>query len=123
MGGVAYWCRERYHCEHVQALLTNNLPRHWEWQEDRRVAWVPGFFKYQTALVASLDVKAAFDVAQPSVVSKLLQYVGGLHGHVVAALLEEVKDVCFENCETEFRYSQCIRQGRAVWRLHLCGTR
>ena len=40
----------------------------WEWQEDRRDAWVPGFFKYQTALVASLDVRSALDVEKPSVV-------------------------------------------------------
>ena len=37
------------------------------------------------------------------------------HGHVVAALLAEMQDVkgsaCFENCETEFRYSKCTRQG------------
>ena len=39
----------------------------------------------------------------------------GSHGHVVAGLLEEMRDVrgyaCFENCETEFRYSRCKRQG------------
>ena len=39
----------------------------------------------------------------------------GTHGHVVAALLQEMKDVkgpaCFENCETEFLYSQRMRQG------------
>ena len=33
----------------------------------------------------------------------------------MAALLEEMKDVrgsgSFEHCETEFRYSRCIRQG------------
>ena len=27
-------------CEHVLALLTNIPPRHWEWQEDQRDAWV-----------------------------------------------------------------------------------
>ena len=30
-----------------------------------------GFFQYQTACVASLDVKAAFDVANPSVMCKI----------------------------------------------------
>ena len=29
--------------EHVQALLTSVLQWHWEWQEDRRDAWVLGF--------------------------------------------------------------------------------
>ena len=63
--------------------------------------------------MASLDVKTAFDVAKPSV-SKILSLIG-THGHVVAALLAEMQDLkgsaCFENCETEFRYSKCIRQG------------
>ena len=55
-------------CEHMQALLTNLLQRCWEWQEDRRDACVPRFFKCQTACVASLDVPTAFDVDTPSMV-------------------------------------------------------
>ena len=39
---------ESVNCEHMQALVTNVLQIHWEWQEDWREAWV-GFFKYQTA--------------------------------------------------------------------------
>ena len=39
----------------------------------------------------------------------------GIHGHVAAVLLKEKTDVrgfaLFENCETEFRFSRCIRQG------------
>ena len=74
----------------------------------------PGMFKYKTMFMASLDVKTAFDVAKPLVVSKILSLIGA-HGHVVAALLAEMQDVkgsaCLENCETEFRYSKCIRQG------------
>ena len=61
-----------------------------------------------TTFVASLDV------AKPSVVSRILTYMW-IHWHVVAALLEEMKDgrgtACFENSETEFRCSRCIRQG------------
>ena len=68
----------------------------------------PGKFKYKTVYMASLDVKTAFDV----VVSKLLSLIGT---HVVAALLAEMQDMkgsaCFENCEIEFRYAKCIRQG------------
>ena len=64
--------------------------------------------------MASLDVKMAFDVAKPSVVSKIFTLTG-VHGHVAAASLAEMQDVrgpaCFENCETEFGYSRCIRQG------------
>ena len=72
----------------------------WEWQEDRRDCWMPGFFRCKTACVASVDVKMAFDVAKPTVVSQILTIMG-THGHVVAALFEEMKDVtgsaCFEN--------------------------
>ena len=71
-----------------------------------------GFFRCKTAFMAS--VKTAFDVAKPSVVSKVLSLTG-VHGHVVAALLAEMQDVqgsaCLEDCQTEFRYSRCIRQG------------
>ena len=56
--------------------------------------------------MASLDVKTAFDVVKPSVASMILPLTG-VHGHVVAGLLAEIKDVtgsaCFENCETTFR--------------------
>ena len=31
--------------------------RHWEWQEDRKEEWVPGFFKYQTMFLARLAVR------------------------------------------------------------------
>ena len=64
--------------------------------------------------MASVDIKMAFDVARPSVVSKIPSLIG-THGHVVAALLAKMQDVngsaYFETCETEFRYSKCIRQG------------
>ena len=72
----------------MQALLTNILQRYWKRQEDRRDAWVLGFFKYRTAFVASLDVRTALDVAKPSVVSRILACMG-IRVHVVAALLEE----------------------------------
>ena len=101
-------------CEHMQALGTNILQRHWEWQEDRRVDPQPGRFRYHTAFTASLDVKTAFDVARPAVVSKILTLTG-VHGHLTAALLAEMQNVrgsaSFENSETEFRYTRCIRQG------------
>ena len=63
--------------------------------------------------MAGLDVRTALHVAKCSVVCKMLTHME-THGHVAAALLEEMKDVrssaCFENSETEFRYSRCIRQ-------------
>ena len=104
----------RVNCEHMQALVTNILQRHWEWQDDSRVDLQPGRFRYNTAFMASLDVKTALDVARPAVANKILTLTG-VHGHLTAALLAEMQDVrgsaSFENCETEFRYSRCIRQG------------
>ena len=101
-------------CEHMQALLTNLLQKHWQSHENRPKDWEPGKFRYKTMYMASLDVKTAFDVARPSVVSKILSLIG-THDHVVAALLAEMQNVkgsaCFENCETEFRSSKSIRQG------------
>ena len=67
-------------CEHMQALVTNTFQRHWEWQEDRRVDLQPGRYRHNTASMASLDVKTAFDVANPSVVSNILTLTG-VHGH------------------------------------------
>ena len=94
-------------------LLANILQRHSEWQEDRRDARVLGFFKYWNAFVAGLDVRTALHVAKCSVMCKILPCMV-TNGHVVAALLGEMKDArssaCFENSETEFRYSRCIRQ-------------
>ena len=53
--------------EKMQALLTV-LQGHWEWQE-RWTDLEPGFYRYSTAFLASLDVKTALDVAKASVVS------------------------------------------------------
>ena len=100
-------------CEHMHVLVTNILQKHWEWKEDRRDA-VLGVGRQITAFMASLDVRT-FEVAKPGV---------GTRGHVVAALLEEMKDIrgsaCFKNCVAEFRYSGCIRQGSVealvLWR-------
>ena len=92
--------------------MTNMFHRHWEWQEDRRIDLQREGFRYNTAFMESLDVKTAFDVAKPLVVSKILTRTG-VHGPLTAALLAEMQDVrgsaSFENCETEFRYSRCIR--------------
>ena len=61
----------RVKCEHTQGLVTNIFQRHWEWQEDRRTDLQAGLYRYNTAFLASLDVKTAFDVAKPAVVSKI----------------------------------------------------
>ena len=54
----------------MQALLTNILQRHWEWQEDHGTDLEPGFYRYN---------KAALDVARPSTVSRILSLTG-VHG-------------------------------------------
>ena len=51
-------------------------------------------------MLQAWSVKTAFDVAKPSVVSRILTLTGA-HGHPTAALLAEMQDVrgsaCFEN--------------------------
>ena len=46
-------------------------------------------YRYNTAFMASMDVKTAFDVAKPSVVPRILTLTG-VHGHLTAALLAEM---------------------------------
>ena len=69
-------------------------------------------------------MQTAFDVVNPSVVSRILALTG-VHGHVAAALLAEMQGVrgsaCLENCETEFKHSRCIRQG--VEAVGTCGQK
>ena len=61
---------------------------------DRSGEWVPGFFKFQTMFLGALDVRTSFDVTKLAVVARILTSMG-VHGHVVAALLEEMMDVRF----------------------------
>ena len=113
--GGELWAHAGLGDEHISTTLgVAGRQTHWSAAEG---------FRYNTAFMTSLDVKTAFDVAEPSVVSKILTRTG-VHGHLTAALLAEMQDVwgsaSFENCETEFRYSRCIRQGGVeapvVWR-------
>ena len=87
----------------VEEVPRWGLQRHWAWQENRRTDLNQGFFRYNTAFMASLDVKTAFDVAKPSVVSKILchgsPWTRG--GGPVDRNAERAR------CETEFRYSRC----------------
>ena len=78
-------------CEHMQALVTNIFQRHWEWQEDRRGDLQPGRFRYNTALMASLDVKAAFDVARSAVVSE--------HPHLDGCPRTPDSGLCWQRCK------------------------
>ena len=100
-------------CDHFQALVTNPSQTHREWQENWKETGWHGAHRYKTWYLASLDVKTAFDVAKPGFVAEL-QAETGVHGWIIAALLEETKDLkgmaVFEPCETEFRKSVCITQ-------------
>ena len=90
-------------CEHVQALLTKILPRRWSGRQTIGPIWNRDSPDTRRPSWQAWTKKTAFDVAKPSVVSKILS-VTGVHGHVAAALLAEMQDVqgsaCFENCET-----------------------
>ena len=105
-------------CDPMRASLTNILQSHWEWQDDRRDAWVLGFFKYQTAFVASLDVKAAFDVAKffrgvkdTDIHGDPLTLCGGICGR------EEGREgFCFLRKLRDYG-----AKGNAAWRLKFCG--
>ena len=70
--------------------------------------------------IASMYVRP-FVVAKPGATAEILDVVG-VRGWIIAALLEEVKDLklvaSFESCEMELRYSTCI--GRGSWRS-TCG--
>ena len=65
--------------------------------------------------VASMDIKAAFDAAKPKRAVKFLQEQN-MHGWLIAALLREMDglegEANFENVESTFPVTQCIRQGR-----------
>ena len=75
--GLHVRAERRLNSEHMQALETNIFQQHWEWQEDRSVDLQPGRFPYNTAFMATLDVKTAFDVAKPSVVSQIHSHLDG----------------------------------------------
>ena len=82
---------------------------------DARIDLELGFYRCNTAFIAALDVKTAFDVAKPSVV----------HGHLTAALSAEMRDVgrvCVlrkrarRNSDTQGAFA------KVVWKLRCCGA-
>ena len=109
-------------CEHMHVLVTNSWQKHWEWKEDRWDA-VPGVGRQMTTFMASLEVRT-FDVAKPGVPSDVLASVG-TRGHVVAALLEEMKDIRRSACLRTARRSLDTpdASGKGVWRLWCCEGR
>ena len=81
---------------------------------DRRVDLQPGRFRCNTAFKTRLDVKTAFDAANPSAESKILALTGartfdnGFFGR--DARCSWVREVKSKNCEIDFWCSRCIRQ-------------
>ena len=100
-------------CQQVQVLMTQLLPKHWEWQEDRRQIRWHGSEKKPTVYLASMDIKTAFDVARPKHVARIM---GGqdVHGWMTAALCREMAGLegqaTFENVENTFSLTRCIRR-------------
>ena len=47
-------------CEHMQALVTNMLQRHWEWHEDKRTDLQPGLYRYSAAFMTRFGREDGF---------------------------------------------------------------
>ena len=66
-----------------------------------------------TMYLASLNVKAAFHVARPKLMAKIVK--DHVHGWSIAVLLRETAGLegqaTFENVESKFSCARCIRQG------------
>ena len=67
-------------------------------------------------------MKTAFDVAKPSVVSKILSLTG-VHGHLMVALLAKMQDVGNPRALRTARWSSGTQRASAkgTWRLQSCG--
>ena len=89
--------RRGVNCEHMQALVMNFL--------------LPVRFRFDTTLMASLDVKRLPMWLDPSVISQVLT-LSGVHGHQTAALLAEMQDVLrLRIVRLNFLSIRCILQG------------
>ena len=85
--------------QHVQALVTKQFQRQWEWQEDRRTDLLSGFHRHNTAFIRGQTVCGIED-------SHLDRSPRTLDGCSVS------RDAgCLGIRETEFRYSKCLSQG------------
>ena len=71
-----------FNSEHMQALVTKVFQRLGSGRKTAGTDLQPGFNRYHTAFMVSLDVKTAFDVAKPAVESRILTLTGD-HGHAV----------------------------------------
>ena len=101
-------------CEHMQALVTNIFQRHWEWQEDRRVDLQPGRYRYNTAFRGQLGREDGLRCGQAISGIQDSHLDGSPRSPDGGFAGRNARCPCsasFENSETEFRYSRCIRQG------------
>ena len=86
----------------------------WDWQEDRRKHFWHGSEKRPTMHTASMEIKAAFDVARPKHVAIILGEQAAC-GWITAALSREMRGLerhaTFEKVDSTFGHTRCIRQG------------
>ena len=61
----------------MKLVFRRKPERHWEWQENSMEAGMHGVHSYNTMYLASLDVRTAFNVAEPRVVAEQ-GFLGGL---------------------------------------------
>ena len=111
-------------CEHRHALLTNILQRHWERQEDCRTDLEPGVLLIQHGFHGEFGREngvrrgQALSGTGDSLHDRSSRSRGG--GSCWLRCKTFKGSACFENRETEFMCSRCIRQGvveaRVLWR-------
>ena len=100
--------------QHLQVMMTNLPQKHWEWQEERSPALKHGSTVRPTKYVASLDIKTAFNEAEPKHVAQTMDS-HSTHGWLIAALLREMSGLegkaMFGCVESSFVFNRCLRQG------------
>ena len=93
-----------------------SLHKHWEWQEERSPMLKHGSVIRPTMLMASLDIKTAFDEARPRQIARSMEGLN-MHGWLIAALLREISRLegkaMFECVESSFNFNRCLCQGSA----------
>ena len=105
---LAFGVEEMVHCEHMLALLTNILQRHWSgrWIGEIRAFWgsshthcVRGQLGRADAVRRGHTVRGVKDT---DLHGDPWTRTGGDEGR---------EGICFENYETEIRFARCTRQG------------
>ena len=101
-------------CQHLQVMMTNLLPKHWEWQENREPMKKHGCVVRPTIFRASFDIMTAFDDARPKHVANKTEKQS-IHGWLMSALLRKMSELqgraIFEEVDTSSDSNRCLRQG------------